>query len=308
MEIDHSDRVGVIKRDVGNVSPGIDGDRVGARAVGRFLFAGHPDRKPEVDLTHHLVGVRVNHRNAVVIGIGDQQIVVPERHTRWVMARRDAAGDRKRGQIDHGNGAGGGGASGRFGHNRGAVGVFLEIIRGSDPAGLVGDVGGLAIRRNHHAVRDVAHADLRTLGRGGRGQVDLRQRIVVVQHDISGLAILRDRDAGGIGSERVIGENRNGVAARNIEAARGPPRAVREARHVGELAGGVDIERNFDLCGKGVGAARRCNQAGAGIDPGDGDVARRAITAVLAKQQVFAVRRISNAALAAVRIGLRGGT
>ena len=79
------------------------------------------------------------------------------------------------------------------------TGVPLEYpwksLLGSNPAGLVGDVGGLAIRRDHDAVRDVTDADLRTLDRCRRGQVDLGQRIVVVQHDVGGLAIRRDRDA-----------------------------------------------------------------------------------------------------------------
>ena len=110
------------------------------------------------------------------------------------------------------------------------TGVPLEYswksLAVGNPAGLVGDVGGLAIRRDHDAMRDVADADLRTLHRCRRGQVDLGQRIVVVQHGIGGLAIRRDRDARGIGSECVIRENRNGVAARDPKAARGPRRAA----------------------------------------------------------------------------------
>ena len=121
-----------------------------------------------------------------------------------MQAGRDAAGDRKRGQVDHGNGAGGRGACRICGDDRGAVGVFLEVFLGSDPAGLVGDVGGLAVRRDHDAVGDVADADLRTSHRCRRGQVDLGQRVVGVQHDIGGLAIRRDRDAGGIGGECLI--------------------------------------------------------------------------------------------------------
>ena len=54
------------------------------------------------------------------------------------------------------------------GDDRGAVGVFLEVLLGSNPAGLVGDVGGLAIRRDHDAVRDVTDADLRALDRRRR--------------------------------------------------------------------------------------------------------------------------------------------
>ena len=38
----------------------------------------------------------------------------------------------------------------------------MEVVRGSDPAGLVGDVGGLAVRRDHDAVRNVADADFRS--------------------------------------------------------------------------------------------------------------------------------------------------
>ena len=194
-EVDHGDRVGVVKRDVGDVVLGIDGDRVRPGAIGRLAFAGHADGQPKVDRPHHLVDGRVDHGDAVAIGIGDQQVLAPEGHAGRVQAGLDAAGDRKRGQVDHGNGAGGRGASRIFGDDRGAVGVFLEVVRGSNPAGLVGDVGGLAIRRDHDAVRDVTDADLRTLRRGRRGQVDLGQRIVVVQHGVGGLAIRRDRDA-----------------------------------------------------------------------------------------------------------------
>ena len=72
-EVDHRDRVGIVKRDVGNAVLGIDGDRVRRGAIGRLALAGHSDRQPKVDRPHHFVGSRVDHRNAVAIGIGDQQ-------------------------------------------------------------------------------------------------------------------------------------------------------------------------------------------------------------------------------------------
>jgi hypothetical protein len=47
--------------------PGIDGDRVGARAVSRFVFAGHADRQPEVNLPHFLIVVGVDDRDVVAV-------------------------------------------------------------------------------------------------------------------------------------------------------------------------------------------------------------------------------------------------
>ena len=44
-EVDHRDRVGIVKRDVGNAVLGIDGDRVRRGAIGRLAFAGHSDRQ-----------------------------------------------------------------------------------------------------------------------------------------------------------------------------------------------------------------------------------------------------------------------
>ena len=67
--------------------------------------------------------VGVDHRDAVVIGIGDQQVLAPEGHAGRVVAGLDAAGDRKCGQVDHGNGAASHGAGRIFGDDIGAVGV-----------------------------------------------------------------------------------------------------------------------------------------------------------------------------------------
>ena len=103
---------------------------------------------------------------------------------------RDGSGDLHRGQINHGNGTGDRGANHRVGDDFSAGGVDLEVRLRSGPATLVADVGGRAVAVDHDAVRRVADADLRTLRRRRRGQVDLGERIVLVQQGIGALAIL----------------------------------------------------------------------------------------------------------------------
>ena len=215
VEVDDGNGVGVVERDVRNVVPGINGDRVRSGAGAWMKVAALADRQTEIDLPHFPVVARVDNRNAVAIGIGDQQIFAPESHTGRMVADLDAVSDLERSQVDYGNGALGRRAGRILGDDRGSVGVLLEIARGSNPASLVGDVSGLAIRRDHDAVGDVTDADLRTLHRFRRGQVDLGERIVVVQHYVSSLGIGRDRDAHGIGSQYRVRKNRNGIAARD---------------------------------------------------------------------------------------------
>ena len=110
VKVDDRDRVGIVKRDVGGVLRGIDSDRVRPCAVRRCPVSGHADRQPKVDPPYLPVDGRIDHRNAVVIGIGDQQVLAPEGHAGRMVADRDAACDCKRGQIDDGNGAGSHGA------------------------------------------------------------------------------------------------------------------------------------------------------------------------------------------------------
>ena len=116
----------------------------------------------------------------------------------------DVFGEAERGKIDHGNGAGGRGASRIVDDDRSAVRVSLEVRLVSNSSALVGDVGGGTVWRDHDAVGDVTHADLRTLLRVRLRQVDAGQRVVVVQHGVSSTAIGRDRDAHGIGSISTI--------------------------------------------------------------------------------------------------------
>src|SRR5208337_2095773 len=243
-EVDYGDRIRVVERNVGEFLGGVDGNGVRTRAIGWLPFAGHADRQPEVDLPQFSVTGSVDHGKAVAISVGNQEILAPESHAGRVQAGLNLAANCKRGQVDHGNGAGGSGAGRILGDDRGAVGVFLEVFCGGNPAGLVGDIGGLAVRRNHHAVRHIADADLRNLRRGRRGQVDLGQRIVVIKHDVGSLAIRRDGNAGRIGGQYRIGEHRDAKAAWDIEAAVSPPRAVREASDVVQIALGVDGHRN----------------------------------------------------------------
>ena len=51
-------------------------------------------------------------------------------------------------------------------------------------------------------MRCIADANLRALGEGRLGQVDLGERVVLVEQRIGALAILRERDATGIGRRR----------------------------------------------------------------------------------------------------------
>src|ERR1019366_8826313 len=209
-QVNYGDCVGIVERNVGNVVLFIDGDRVWPGTVGGFAVARHTDRKPKVYLTNRFVGGRVDDREGVAIGIGDQQAIAPEGHTRWVETGFDAVGDLEGTQVNHGNRAGGRRASRIGGNDRNSVRVLLEVILVRNAAGLVRDVSGLAIRRNHNAVRHVANANLLTLYRRLCGQVNLGQRVVRVQHDISSLVIRRDRNPGG-----VRGALRNGNAAGN---------------------------------------------------------------------------------------------
>src|SRR5208337_1414260 len=149
--------------------------------------------------------------------------------------QRDAAFDRKRAQIHHGNGGGSDGASRIVGDDRSTVGVFLEVVLSSDPASLVGDVGGAAVARDHDAVRDVIDADLRNLRRGGRGQVDLGQRIVRVQHGVGGLAA---GDGGAArGSRRAVGKTGDeGEVHRKLDLSLVGQQAVRPDAGDGNVA------------------------------------------------------------------------
>ena len=103
---------------------------------------------------------------------------------------RDVRGNRHRGQIDHGNGTGDRGANHWVGDDFSAGGVDLEVRFRSGPATLVADVGGRAVAGDHDAVRRVADTDLQTLRRRRRGQVDLGERIVLVQQGVGARAIL----------------------------------------------------------------------------------------------------------------------
>src|SRR5208337_509756 len=140
VEVNHGHRVGIVKRYVANVVHGIDRDRVRPRT--NDGSTGHFNRQPKVNRLHHLVRGRVDHRDAVAIGIGDQEVLPVQRHTRRVQTDRDAAGDAERGQVHHGNGAAGRGTSRIGGYDRGAVRVFLEVLLGSNSSGLVGDIRG----------------------------------------------------------------------------------------------------------------------------------------------------------------------
>lgn len=83
------------------------------------------------------------------------------------------------------------------GDDRGAIGILLEIASFRSPSSLVGDIGGLAIRRDDDTLRHIADADRLPLDWLRLCQVDLNEGIVVVEDGIGGLAILRDRDAEG---------------------------------------------------------------------------------------------------------------
>src|SRR5208283_5431526 len=133
---------------------------------------------------------RVDHRDGVAIGIGDQQVPSVERHPgRMQTTGRDGSGYRHRRQIDYRNGTGDRGANHRVGDDFSTGGVDLEVRIRSGPATLVADVGGGAVVAEHDAVRRVAYTDLLTHRRRRRGQVDLGQRIVLVQQGIGARAI-----------------------------------------------------------------------------------------------------------------------
>ena len=185
-EGDHRDRVGVIQRDVSKAIHGVDGNRVRRSAVGRTL-AGHSDRQRKVDSPRYHVGSCVDYRDGVAISVGNQQVLSVERHPGRVQPRRDVRRDRHRGQVNHRNGTGNRGANHRVGDDFSAGGPDLEVRLRSGPATLVADVGGRALAVDQDAVRRVADADLRTLL--VRAQVDLGERIVLVQQGVRALPI-----------------------------------------------------------------------------------------------------------------------
>src|ERR1700722_8229770 len=113
---------------------------------------------------------------------------------------RNVSRNRHRGQINHGNGTRDRGANHGVGDDFSAGRVDLEVCLRSGPATLVADVGGRARVVDQDAVWRVADANLLTLYRRGRGQVDLGERIVLVQQGVGAAAILGDRDAAGIRS------------------------------------------------------------------------------------------------------------
>ena len=93
-------------------------------------------------------------------------------------------------QINHRNCAGDRGADDRVGDDFSPGGIDLEIFLRSGPATLVANVSSHAASVDHDAVWSVADADLVNLLRRIRSQVDLGERIVLVQQCISALAIL----------------------------------------------------------------------------------------------------------------------
>ena len=274
-EVDDRDRVGVVQRDIRNAAVGVDGDRIRRSAVGRPALPGHRDRQAQVDGPYHFVGSRVDDRNAIAVSIGHQQELSEQRHSGRVQAGRDGRRDLHRLQIDHGDRTGDCGAHHRIGDDRGAGGVNLEIRRRSGAAAFVADIGGRTRAADHHAVRRVPNADLQTLRRRRDAEVDLREGIVLVQQGVGTLAVVGECDAAGVRSPGRIER----AAGRRI----GAGRTVREARDEGI------IRRHADLRVVGQQSLRR--------DVGEGDVA-----AVLAEHQVLAVRRISDAAVAAAGI------
>ncbi len=80
VEVYHSDGVGMVERDVGDVLGLIDGDRVRLPAIGWTFLTGDCDGQPKVNRLHHLVGLHVDHRDGVAIGIRDQQMLAPDGH------------------------------------------------------------------------------------------------------------------------------------------------------------------------------------------------------------------------------------
>src|SRR5208337_2217674 len=137
------------------------------------------------------------------------------------------------GQINHGNGTRDRGANYRVGDDFSASRVDLEVRLRSGPAALVADISGRAVAGDHDAVRSVADADLLNLLRRLRGQVDLGERIVLVQQGIGARAILGERDPAGVGSPRTIE-----VAAGSAIIAHG---AVRKAGDEGVVRRHADL-------------------------------------------------------------------
>ena len=180
---------------------------------------GHSDRQTQVDRRLHLVSIRVDNRDGIAISIGDQHVPLVERQPGRVQTGRDRIGDRHRAQINHRNGTSDCGAHERVGDDFRAGGVDLEVRLGSGAATLVADVGGRAVGGDHDAVRRVADANLRTLRRRVRGQVDLGERIVLVQQGVCALAIARERDTAGIRGVPAI-ERAAGVEIRGWRAVR----------------------------------------------------------------------------------------
>ena len=108
-----------------------------------------------------------------------------------------------------------------IGDDRRAGGVDLEVrLRGFPPA-FIADVGGLS-SSDHDAVRRVADANLRALRQRRRGQVDLGERVVLVQQRVGALAVTRRTR-----HRRDTKCSSNRTCRRNAVVA---DRAIREAR------------------------------------------------------------------------------
>ena len=206
----------------------------------------------------------------------------------------DGLGDFERGQVHHGNRAGGRGASQVVGDDRGAVRVFLEVGRFSSSSGFVGHVGGGAIRRDDDAMRDVADADRRSFGRRHQAQVDLCQLVVEVQHDVGSAVIRRDGDARRIGGINLVVRSVFKVIYPRIRDAAGDRKAAcgshwgghRNACHRhGDSLRAIDgvqhRHRDRKPCDGQVGGVQRnldlsvipCDQARGRADVDDGDPA-----------------------------------
>ncbi len=272
-EVDDGDGVGVVERDVGHAGVLVDGDRGGRRAVRAVLLPRRQRRQLQVDQADDAAEIRVDHRDGVVVGVGDQQVRPEQRHPGRVQPGLDGGDDLLLGEVDDRDGAGGGEAVHRVGHDRRAGRVDLKVGLGRGASALVADIGDVAVDQD--AVRRVADADLAGHHRRALGEVDGGQRVVLVEQRVRALAALGERDAARVRRARGVQ-----LAARPAVVA---DRAVREA-----------------LDERGVGRHRDVGvvaQQPVRIDRRDGDVA-----AVLAKHKILAVGRVGDAGIAAARI------
>src|SRR6185437_1021663 len=149
LEVDDRDGVGFAQR---HVSAPVIGYRDAVR-VGTKDAAG--DGNTESDGARDLIGIQVDDRKAVAVGIGYVKGGTRNGHAGGMHADVDGFDFFAGGEIDDGNGAGEGECIFGIGDDPGAVGIVGEVARVGGTSAFIAHVGEIAV--DDDAVGSIAH-------------------------------------------------------------------------------------------------------------------------------------------------------